>query len=92
MASVTLPTDPTGFSNIGSVINKAMPYVYVIAGLGLLIMLISGGVTLMTAAGDPKKAAQGYSILQNALIGFVIIFIAYFVVKIIEVMLGATIF
>ena len=53
MASVTLPADPTGFTNIGSVITKALPYVLVIAGLSLLVMLISGGITLMTAAGAP---------------------------------------
>lgn len=92
MAEVTLPADPTGFSNIGAIINKVMPYIYVIAGLGLLAMLIAGGITLMTAAGDPKKAQQGYSILKNALVGFLIIFVAYFIVQIVEVILGVQIF
>jgi hypothetical protein len=92
MASVTLPTDPTGFSDIGSIITKALPYVLVIAGLGLLIMLIAGGITLMTAAGDPKKSAQGYGYITGGLIGFAIIFVSYFVVQIVSTVLGVTIF
>jgi hypothetical protein len=92
MASVTLPPDPTGFSDIGSIINKAMPYVLVIAGLSLLVMLILGGVTLMTAAGNPGKSKAGYGYITAGLVGFVIIFVAYFVVQIVQTILGVTIF
>jgi hypothetical protein len=92
MATVTLPPDPTGFTNIGSVISKALPYILVIAGLSLLVMLISGGITLMTAAGDPGKSKAGYGKITAGLIGFVIIFVAYFVVQIVQVILGVTIF
>jgi hypothetical protein len=92
MASVTLPPDPTGFTDIGSIIHKALPYVYVIAGLALLFMLISGGITLMTAAGDPGKSKEGYGKITAGLIGFVIIFVAYFVMQIVSTVLGVTIF
>jgi len=97
MASVTLPSyTGTGFKfengTIGDVIGKALPYVLVIAGLSLLVMLILGGVTLMTAAGNPAKSKQGYGYLTAGLIGFVIIFIAYFVVQIVQVILGVSIF
>ena len=94
MADVNLPADPitTKFTNVGGIISLAIKYVYVIAGLSLLAMLIYGGVMLMTAAGDPKKADGGYKLISNALIGFFIIFISYWLVKIVEVMLGAQIF
>ncbi len=94
MASVTLPTDPisTKFPNIGSVVSAALPYVYVIAGLSMLMMLIFGGVSLMTSAGDPGKTKAGYGKITAGLIGFMIIFVSYFVVQIVEVMLGVKIF
>ena len=77
---------------IGQIITKFLPYVYVIAGLALLFMLVSGGITLMTAAGNPGKTKEGYGKLQAGLIGFGIIFVAYFVTQIVEVVLGVKIF
>jgi uncharacterized membrane protein len=94
MAAVTLPTDSVSakFPTIGSIISAALPYVYVIAGLILLLMLISGGITLMTAAGDQNKTKEGYGKIQSGLVGFLIIFVAYFVTQIFEKMLGIKIF
>lgn len=74
--------------NIGDIFNKVLPYVYVLAGLILLLMLISGGLGLMTAAGNPDKMKAGYGKITNALIGFLIVFISYFVVQLVEVILG----
>lgn len=77
---------------VGTVISKAIPYVYIAAGLSLLLVLISGGITLMTAAGNPDKAKIGYGRISAGLIGFLIIFVSYFVVQIVQVLLGVKIF
>jgi len=42
----------------------------------------------MTAAGDPAKSKAGYGRISTGLIGFLIIFISYFVTQIVEVVLG----
>jgi hypothetical protein len=76
---------------VGQIFSKVLPYIYIIAGLALLLFLIWGGIILMTAAGNPDKAKQGYGILSGALIGFLIIFISYFVVQLVQVMLGVKI-
>jgi uncharacterized membrane protein len=83
-------TNPIGnkYSNIGEIINAILPYIFVVAGLILLFMLIMGGITLMTSAGNPDKTKAGYGRITHALIGFLIIFIAYFVAQLAEVMLG----
>lgn len=94
-----LPTYPVDiFSNkrvidlnhtdLGTIISKLLPYIYVFAGLALLVMLILGGITLMTAAGDPAKSKSGYGKITSALIGFLIIFITYFVAQLVEILLG----
>jgi hypothetical protein len=88
--SWNLPKDPTKFSDIGSIINKLLPYVYVIAGLILLLMLIAGGIGLMTSAGNPDKSKAAQGRITGALIGFVIIFVSYFVAKIVEVIFGVS--
>lgn len=74
--------------NLGQVISALLPYIYVAAGLALLVMLIMGGIQLMTAAGDPAKTKASYGRLTFALIGFLVIFISYFVAQLLEVILG----
>ncbi|MBI2464572.1 hypothetical protein HYV64_00360 [Candidatus Shapirobacteria bacterium] len=88
--AITLPKDAVSnkFPNLGSVVNAALPYVYVIAGLAMLLMIISGGIGLMTAGGDPAKSKSGYGKISAGIIGFIIIFIAYFVAQLVQVVFG----
>jgi hypothetical protein len=91
---VVLPPDPisTKFPNLGAVIGAALPYIYVIAGLMLLFNIVSGGITLMTAAGDQNATKMGYGKVTAGIIGFLIIFVAYFVTQIVETVFGVRIF
>ena len=93
VGDLTLPNyGATGFKyenrTIGDIFSEILPYLYVIAGLILLVMLIMGGLGLMTAAGNPDKMKAGYGKITNALIGFLIIFVSYFVVQLVETILG----
>jgi type IV secretion system pilin len=85
-----LPVDPlmSKFPNVPSIISQLLPYIYVAAGLLLLLMLISGGITLMTSGGNPEKSKAGYGRIKGALIGFLIIFVSYFIALIVEKVLG----
>jgi hypothetical protein len=90
---VTLPTYAgTGFKfenkTPAAIFSALLPYIYVVAGLILLFILISGGIGLMTAAGDPKKIEAAQGRITTGVIGFVIIFISYFLVQLVELMLG----
>lgn len=87
--SAVLPPNPVPkFNNLGSLVSAILPYIYAFAGLALFIMLIWGGITLMTAGGDPAKSKAGYGKISAGLIGFLIIFVSYFVTQIVEVVLG----
>jgi len=77
--------------SLAGVISKGLEYAYVFAGVALLVMLVMGGVGLMTAAGNPDKAKESYGKITGALIGFLIVFTSYFLVQIIEVVLGVEI-
>lgn len=74
-----------------SIINSALPYLFTIAGLVLFGMLIAGGFTMLTAATDPKKAEAGKTRITNAVVGFIIIFVAYWLTQILEIILGVKI-
>ena len=88
-----IPVDPVGtkFNSVGSIVTELLKYVYVVAGLILLLMLISGGIGLMTSGGNPDKMKAGYGRITSALIGFLIVFVSYMVVQIVERIFGVDI-
>ncbi len=79
-------------TDIGTLISGSLIYIYSIAGILLLIYLISGGLKLMTSMGDPKGVAAAQAKITSALIGFVIVFISAILVRIIGQVLGIGVF
>lgn len=79
-----------GGSNIGEFITQSgvLRFVFYGAGLLLLIYMIMGGFQLMFARGDPKAMQSAQGKITNALIGFVIVVFAYFLVQILGTALG----
>jgi len=85
------PIRQSGNETVGDLLSGEgglLSYILVVAGIVLLFMLVAGGIGLMTSAGNPDKVKSNYSKIINALIGFLIIFISYFVAQLVEVMLG----
>lgn len=70
-----------GRIDIGGVLSRALPLVFIFAGVGLLLMLLAGGFTFLTSAGDAKKLEGGKQRLTSAIIGFIIIFAAFWIVQ-----------
>lgn len=73
---------------IGGILSTAVPLILAFAGLGLLLMLLSAGYTFLTSAGDAKKMEQGKSQLTNAIVGFFIVFAAYWIVQLVGTIFG----
>jgi len=75
-------------STPGEIISEVIKYIFIIAGLALFGFLIWGGFEFLTSAGDPDrvKAAQGK--LTGAIAGFLIIFAAYWLAQILEIIFG----
>ena len=69
--------------SLGAVISTIIPLILFIAGVVLLFYIIIGGYKFLSSRGDPKSIEAGKTILVNATIGFIIIFISYWVVKLI---------
>lgn len=77
-----------GTVDLGTILGRAMELVLIFAGIGLFLMLISGGFTLLTSAGDSKKLDQGKQRLTYAFLGFIIIFGAFWLVQIFGTIFG----
>lgn len=62
----------------------------VVAGIIFLALLIFGGLKFIINAGsgDPKKTQAAQGAITSALVGFAIVFLAYIIIQIIEVITG----
>lgn len=77
-----------GNLTLGGIVSSILPYLFVISGLILLFYLIWGGFSLMLSKGDPKAVESAKARITNAVIGFVIIFIAYWLVQFVGKIFG----
>jgi len=75
-------------TTINEIVSKAFPFIFALAGVGLLLMIIAAGFTLMTSAGDAKKMEAGKNRLTFAIVGFLIIFTAFWIVQLLGTMFG----
>ncbi|MBI3980486.1 hypothetical protein HY345_00640 [Candidatus Microgenomates bacterium] len=83
-------TDPLGgkWADLGAVINDLVPYAFVAGGLLLMVFLTVGGFGLLTSGGDPKKIEAGKEKIVASLVGFFIVFGAYWIYILILFILG----
>lgn len=58
---------------VGSIINVALGFI----GIVLLVLLLYGGFTWMTAGGEPKKVETAQTTIRNAIIGLIVIVAAF---------------
>lgn len=77
-------------SNVGLYISNIITGAISFAGIILLFILIIGGIAMIKGAGksDPKSMEQGKQAATSALIGFIVVFSAYWIVKLIESITG----
>ena len=78
-------------TKIGHLINRLLPFAFYLAGLILLIMLIIGGFEMLTSGGSPDKMKAAQGRITSAVIGFVIVFISYWLMRILEIVFGISI-
>lgn len=78
------PIDSGRFPNLASLVNNAIPLVFAVAGIFLFLYLVWGGFDFLTSMGDPKRAESGKGKITSAIVGFVIIFVAYWLVQVVD--------
>ena len=76
------------FNNLGKLVSDAMPYVFAAAGIGLLLMILGAGFAFMTSAGDSKKLGEAQQRLTYAVVGFLVIFAAFWLTQIVGTIFG----
>lgn len=87
--SVTNPV--SGLGNLGNLVGtKVFPAAVQAGSILAFFYAIWGGLNYIMAEGDSKKTEGAKNMITSAVIGFVILFSAYAVVKILDAVLGTT--
>lgn len=79
-------------SGIGTSVTLILNIAFVGAGLILLFFIVLGGIGIISSAGggDPGKIEKSKQTVSSALIGFIVVFAAYWIVKLIGQITGIT--
>ena len=80
------------YNDLGQAINGLIPIIFSLAAIVAFIFLMTGAFKYMSSGGDEKALMSAKSTITASLIGFVIVFVAYWIIKIIEGSLGISIF
>jgi hypothetical protein len=78
---------------IGDFVSIILSNAVAFAGIILFILLIVGGIMIMSGSGSSNKeqVAKGQKAATTALIGFLVIFIAYWIIRLAESIFGFSI-
>ena len=94
-AEETIDIRPKGeeFGKLGeltvpNIVSAAIRLILVIAALVAFVFLIIGGIRWITAGGDKDKTAKAQQTLTAALVGLVIVFASWAIIKLIETFFG----
>jgi len=68
-------------TNLTTVIRNVLSWVLMLGGALAVIYLVYGGILYITAGGDAEKATKGRTAITNAIIGIIIIALAYVIVQ-----------
>ncbi|OGM32707.1 hypothetical protein A2803_01480 [Candidatus Woesebacteria bacterium RIFCSPHIGHO2_01_FULL_44_21] len=76
--------------SVGAIIGNLVSAAIVVAGIIMVFLFIGGGLMMIVGAGnnDPQSAAKGKQAVTWAIVGFVIVFTSYWVIRIIEIWSG----
>lgn len=77
----------------GDFVSIVLSNAVIIAGIVLAVLLIFGGVSIIIGAGqgNPETTAKGQKAVSTAVFGFLIIFSAYWIIRIVEIVFGLNI-
>jgi hypothetical protein len=76
-----LPNDTCDVDDINTLIMDILKLVFIFAGFIVAIMFMYAGFLLITSAGDTSKIQKARDIFRRVVIGFLIMFLSYILVK-----------
>lgn len=85
------PTTGTWNANIGSAITTLLPNLLIFAGVIFFLLILGGGFMMIKSAGgdaNAQDAAKAKNAVTFAVIGFLLVISAYFILQILKMTTG----
>ncbi|NCN87751.1 MAG: hypothetical protein GW941_02555 [Candidatus Pacebacteria bacterium] len=86
------PGGDVSLTTPGGFITKLLEFAFPLAGIILFVMLVWGGFEMLYGASTSKAMEAGKNRITAAIIGFFLLFSSYWIIQIVEVIFGVTIF
>jgi len=85
--------NPDQFSTLGGLVNRALEFIFPLSIAILFVMLVWGGFEMLSGAQGKSSAVQaGQKRVTSAIGGFLLLFISYWLVQVIEAVFKINIF
>ena len=80
----------SNIGDVGKLVSIIVSNAIIVAGIIMLFLILLGGISMIGGAGanNPQKVAQGKQTATIAVIGFIIVFAAYWIIQIIQKITG----
>jgi len=79
-----------GFTTMGDIINKVVPFIITLAGILLFFILMWGGLDYVQSQGAPEKLKTANAKITAGIIGFVILILAFFITRVFAYIFGVS--
>jgi hypothetical protein len=79
------------FSTPGGIISRLLLFAFPIAGIVLFLMIVWGGFEMVTGATNAKSMDAGKQRITAAVVGFLLLFVSYWLMQLIELVFGLSI-
>ena len=86
-----VPSELQNNTDIIQIVRAIIRFILLIAFVAAFIFLLIGGLRWITAGGDEKSVASARGMITAALIGLVIVLLAFAIIKLVETFFGVTI-
>jgi hypothetical protein len=76
------------FQTPGDILTEIFKYLFPLAGIILFFFLIAGGFLYLISAGNEEQTKKASTMLTNAIVGFVILFVSFWLMKLLQFVFG----
>lgn len=80
----------TKLTGVSALTSSILGIAIAIASIILIFLFIFGGISMIAGAGtsNPEQAAKGRQAATSAVIGFIVVFAAYWIIQLIQALTG----
>ncbi len=88
VAEITIDRPSVGYDDLGTFLNRAITLAFIIAAIGVLVMLVWGAVAWIFSGGDKTAIEGAQKRIINAFIGLAILAVAFALARVAGQFLG----